>query len=115
MDGISDILADFLADVLSDSQNPTDRAIRVFYTHVDDAAVIRLTVKSGMNLHPAFAVLFSEIPGKAHIGSAPVCSFDKSIKFTVVHKSRIYTDVCEQWLLCLGLSSRVFLMRSAEK
>ena len=83
MHGITRLLANPGADILSDANNITHRAVRVLHTHVDDAAVIRLAVKGGMDFDSALAEFCPKIIWKCDIRAAiaDVGSLDYRIKF----------------------------------
>lgn len=55
------LLADFCPYVLSKTYDITHRTIRIFYSHIDNTPVIRLSVESCMDFYPAFAELFFQI------------------------------------------------------
>lgn len=55
--GIAPLLADFYSNSLADFDDITDEAIAVFDTHVDDAPVVRFTVKDSVDLRSPLAKL----------------------------------------------------------
>ena len=64
VDGIAVALAQLRADGFQHSQDIADRAVLIFYTHVDDAAVIGDAVKGGMHFDASLAELLPMFQGK---------------------------------------------------
>ena len=72
MDHIPVFFSDPCADALEHPYDIADRTISVFHTHIDDAAVIRDSVKNGMHHYSPFSKLFPYIPGERDICAAVV-------------------------------------------
>ena len=78
-------------DRLQHTDYIADRAIRVFYPHIDDTAVVWNPVKPGMDLYTSFAEFLPEIPGESYISPAIVCSLMQDrvifISLSITHRS----------------------------
>lgn len=99
MDGVSVSFAEAVPDCLQDANHIADASVCVFHSHIDDASVIRNTVKLRMHLQPPFAKLCTEIEGKGDVRAAALrINMDHGIKFVLFHR----ISLCLSGISALG-------------
>ncbi|GBF33228.1 hypothetical protein DCCM_2327 [Desulfocucumis palustris] len=104
--GISRLFADFGADVLAQTDDVTDRTVWVLHAHIDDAPVIRLTIKGGANPDSAFSELRFHVIWEGDVRTINVGDFlNECVIFVnfIVHKSSsdiVFFAVCGVDLCC---------------
>ena len=70
MNAVSRLLANFSAYLFEYADNIADRAVRVFNSHIDDAAVIWLAIEGSVDFYSAFTKLNPDVVRKRYIRAA---------------------------------------------